>query len=129
MKVHVTVPATTANLGPGFDALGLALNLWNEADFVCSDDSNIVVTIEGEGKEKLKAINSRLAELSQIFGDNLLNETNSFELHLENDVDVAQDIGKHLFGGAEKDKQGPGQKGTDDGKEEGEPQNDQGPRR
>lgn len=29
--IHVRVPATTANLGPGFDALGLALDLWNEA--------------------------------------------------------------------------------------------------
>lgn len=38
-QVHVKVPATTANLGPGFDCLGLALDLWNEATF----------TIEGEG--------------------------------------------------------------------------------
>ena len=53
MKIHVHVPATTANLGPGFDALGLALNLWNEADFVCTDDSNIKVTVSGEGEGTL----------------------------------------------------------------------------
>ena len=29
----VRAPASTSNLGPGFDAFGLALNLWNEADF------------------------------------------------------------------------------------------------
>jgi homoserine kinase len=29
MKVVVHVPATTANLGPGFDCLGLALQIWN----------------------------------------------------------------------------------------------------
>ena len=29
MKLSVTVPATTANLGPGFDCLGLALDWWN----------------------------------------------------------------------------------------------------
>ncbi len=29
MKLRVRVPATTANLGPGFDCLGLALDLWN----------------------------------------------------------------------------------------------------
>ncbi|HLF71787.1 MAG TPA: homoserine kinase [Dehalococcoidia bacterium] len=28
MKISVRVPATTANLGPGFDCLGLALDLW-----------------------------------------------------------------------------------------------------
>ncbi len=29
MKISVRVPATTANLGPGFDCLGLALQVWN----------------------------------------------------------------------------------------------------
>ena len=53
MKIHVHVPATTANLGPGFDALGLALNLWNEATFACTKDSEIKVTVKGEGKDKL----------------------------------------------------------------------------
>ena len=28
--IKVTTPATTANIGPGFDALGLALKLYNE---------------------------------------------------------------------------------------------------
>ena len=27
--IKVTVPATSANLGPGFDSLGIALNLYN----------------------------------------------------------------------------------------------------
>jgi homoserine kinase len=31
--VRVTVPATTANIGPGFDTLGLALNLYNKYTF------------------------------------------------------------------------------------------------
>ncbi len=53
MKTHVKVPATTANLGPGFDALGLALNLWNEAEFACTGDSRISVTVKGEGEETL----------------------------------------------------------------------------
>jgi homoserine kinase len=30
MNITIKVPATSANLGPGFDALGLALDLWNE---------------------------------------------------------------------------------------------------
>jgi len=48
----VRVPATTANLGPGFDCLGLALDLWNEARFSLSDDG-IVVNVKGEGAETL----------------------------------------------------------------------------
>ena len=34
--VRVRVPATSANLGPGFDALGLALSLYDDVDaWVC----------------------------------------------------------------------------------------------
>ncbi len=32
-KLRVTVPSTTANLGPGFDCLGAALDLYNEFIF------------------------------------------------------------------------------------------------
>jgi len=52
--VRVRVPATTANLGPGFDALGLALDLWNEADFTRRADGRLVVTVTGEGAGILK---------------------------------------------------------------------------
>jgi homoserine kinase len=30
MRFSVRAPATVANLGPGFDCLALALDLWNE---------------------------------------------------------------------------------------------------
>ena len=55
MKIHVNVPATTANLGPGFDALGLALDLWNEATFESNrpGETGFRVTIEGEGADTL----------------------------------------------------------------------------
>jgi homoserine kinase len=53
MKILVKVPATTANLGPGFDALGLALDLWNEAEFIATQDKQIIVTVKGEGAGSL----------------------------------------------------------------------------
>ena len=48
----VRVPATTANLGPGFDCLGLALNLWNDVRFTLEGDG-VVVAVRGEGSEVL----------------------------------------------------------------------------
>ncbi len=51
MRVHVSVPATSANLGPGFDALGLALALHNEV--IAEDADRVSVTIEGEGAADL----------------------------------------------------------------------------
>ena len=32
MKIHVRAPATTANIGPGFDCVAAALDLWNELE-------------------------------------------------------------------------------------------------
>ena len=49
--VHVRVPATSANLGPGFDALGLALALYNEVEARESD--GITVDVHGEGAGRL----------------------------------------------------------------------------
>jgi homoserine kinase len=48
--VRVRVPATSANLGPGFDALGLALSLYDDVDaWVC--ESGLSIEISGEGAD------------------------------------------------------------------------------
>lgn len=53
-KVRARVPATTSNLGPGFDCLGLALGLYNELTLELHDETgNPLVQIEGEGRESL----------------------------------------------------------------------------
>jgi len=51
MKIIIKVPATSANLGPGFDALGLALDLWNETTLTPAKDFS--VRVKGEGAERL----------------------------------------------------------------------------
>ena len=50
-SVHVTVPATTANIGPGFDCLGAALTLHNCFRFTVLDDSPGIVEIRVTGQE------------------------------------------------------------------------------
>ncbi len=52
-KVVVRVPATTANLGPGFDCLGMALALYNTVT-VHATTGGLSVRIEGEGAEDLR---------------------------------------------------------------------------
>lgn len=51
MRLTARVPATSANLGPGFDCFGLALDLWNEVTF--DTDAEPGVTWEGEGATEL----------------------------------------------------------------------------
>ena len=53
MRVRVRVPATSANLGPGFDALGLALALHNEV--IGEEADEVAVAVEGEGAARLDA--------------------------------------------------------------------------
>jgi homoserine kinase len=52
-SVTVHVPATTANLGPGFDTLGLALDLWNGTEFIQMDNGKLTLSISGEGEKTL----------------------------------------------------------------------------
>ncbi|MFG1942336.1 homoserine kinase [Nonomuraea sp. NPDC048826] len=47
--VEVRVPATSANLGPGFDTLGLALTLYDDVEATVTDEPGVTVEIEGEG--------------------------------------------------------------------------------
>lgn len=51
-RVTVRVPATTANLGPGFDCLGLALGLYNEVILAAAPDG-LAASVEGEGANEL----------------------------------------------------------------------------
>jgi homoserine kinase len=48
VRVWVRVPASTANLGPGFDALGLALALYDEVE-VALAPSGLRIEVLGEG--------------------------------------------------------------------------------
>jgi homoserine kinase len=50
MRVQVRVPASSANLGPGFDALGLALALYNDVTLEESDRVSLTITGEGAGR-------------------------------------------------------------------------------
>ncbi len=51
--VRVRVPATSANLGPGFDALGLALGLYDYVTARVALDESITVRVTGEGAGEL----------------------------------------------------------------------------
>jgi len=48
-RVTVKVPATSANLGPGFDTLGMALSFYDELEVQVSADTKVFVEGNGEG--------------------------------------------------------------------------------
>jgi homoserine kinase len=57
--IRAFAPASTANLGPGFDSAGAALELWNELEV--EDAEKLVVEISGEGAGELPLEASHLA--------------------------------------------------------------------
>ena len=48
--VRVVVPASSANLGPGFDSIGLALSVYDELIAMATDDEGLLVEVVGEGE-------------------------------------------------------------------------------
>lgn len=54
-RVRVRVPATSANLGPGFDALGLALALYDDVEVRALGSAEVVVDVVGESAEEVPA--------------------------------------------------------------------------
>jgi homoserine kinase len=60
MHVTVTVPATSANLGPGFDCLGLALSLHHTVTFTTTSSPGIAISASGEDAHKIPTDDSNL---------------------------------------------------------------------
>jgi homoserine kinase len=60
VKVRVRVPATSANLGPGFDTLGIALSFYDELEVEATKPGTISVHVEGEGAGQVPTDESHL---------------------------------------------------------------------
>ncbi|MEH2270435.1 MAG: homoserine kinase [Nostoc sp.] len=58
--ITVTVPATTANLGPGFDCIGAALKLYNEFKFTRLEEGGLTIDVTGTEAERVQTDDSNL---------------------------------------------------------------------
>ncbi len=93
--IRVVAPATTANLGPGFDCLGLALDLWNQLDVLPGDPgAGAVVEIGGEGAGELSTGRDNLVYRSMAF---LFQEADreipQVRLHCQNQIPLERGLG------------------------------------
>ena len=55
--MNIRVPATSANLGPGFDTLGIAISLYNNVKVKPSKIFSVSIRGEGQYNKKLKGNN------------------------------------------------------------------------
>lgn len=59
-RVTLGVPASSANLGPGFDCVGLALGVWDEATVTVTEEPGLVIDVTGAGAESVPRNESHL---------------------------------------------------------------------
>jgi homoserine kinase len=72
--VRVTIPASTANLGPGFDALGMAFQLYSVVEMKISDQTTIELIgkeLQGTPTDKSNLLYQVAAELFQEAGQSV----------------------------------------------------------
>jgi homoserine kinase len=92
--VKVRVPATAANLGPGFDCLGMTLDIWNEVKFTLSGDS-LEIQIHGEGENQLPRDKSNL--IYYVLSETLLSHSKiipkGLKIYCDNNIPVSSGLG------------------------------------
>ncbi len=92
-KVVVKAPATTANLGPGFDTLGLALNMYNtvELEETCS---GLAIECSGEGSDALPKDESNIIykAIDQVFRQ-VGYSPRGLHIKLHNEIPLARGLG------------------------------------
>ncbi|MGN9838518.1 homoserine kinase [Nonomuraea sp. H19] len=93
--VDIRVPATSANLGPGFDALGLALSLYDEVRATLTDERGVRVTVEGEGEGEVDLGEGHLVirTMRETFDRMGVPQPEGINLHCRNRIPHARGLG------------------------------------
>ena len=90
-SVEVKVPATAANLGPGFDCLGVALDLWATVRLTSGHPQ---ITIEGEGAEELpKGPDNLVSRAISRFFQETSEATPDLNLYCRNSIPLGRGLG------------------------------------
>lgn len=93
-KVTVSVPATSANLGPGFDCLGLALDLRHDVTFTVRDTAGLRITAEGEDAEKIPLTEDNLVfQAADIIFRHLDWQPTGLHIHQQNKIPIGSGLG------------------------------------
>lgn len=92
MNITIRVPATSANLGPGFDSLGLALDLWNETLITLAIE--YTVQVNGEGAERLsQGENNLIIQAAQKLADCVGRRLPPFHVDCTNHIPLSSGLG------------------------------------
>jgi len=90
--MFISVPATSANLGPGFDALGLAVDLRNEIIITPSKFLGISTNGEGSDNPKIKKNTLFLSIFNETYG-RLTQREDNFRFEFHNRIPISRGLG------------------------------------
>ncbi len=93
-RITIRVPASTANLGSGFDVLGLALGLYNTIEMETTS-RGVEVTVEGEGAERLQGEGKRslVVRAAEAAFAHLGVTPPGLKVHLRNEIPLKRGLG------------------------------------
>lgn len=90
--MKIKIPATSANLGPGFDCLGLAIALYNDVSIKSSTYYSVSIKGEGEQNVKLKKNNIFVSIFYDIYQE-LTGRKDPFRFEFENKIPFSRGLG------------------------------------
>jgi len=90
--LRVSVPATSANLGPGFDTLGLAIRLKNQVIIRPSKFHSVSLKGEGSNNPMLKDNNMFIAIFNDFY-HNLSSKKRTFRFEFINEIPLSRGLG------------------------------------
>jgi len=91
-RAAVTVPATSANLGPGFDAFGLALDLTNRFEAALAPQWTVEVVGQGAGTLLTDAGNRVAQAMQRVFSE-VGQDSLAAEVRCENEIPTGRGLG------------------------------------
>lgn len=93
-RIAIRVPASTANLGSGFDVLGLALGLYNTIEMETTS-RGVELTVEGEGAERLQGEGKRslVVRAAEAAFAHLGVTPPGLKVHLRNEIPLKRGLG------------------------------------
>ena len=90
--MQILVPATSANRGPGFDALGLALELHNKVEIMRANFASVSILGEGKDNALLKKNNIFLSIFNEIYLK-LTGKKDTFRMIFTNQIPFSRGLG------------------------------------
>ncbi|HTY10425.1 MAG TPA: homoserine kinase [Bacteroidota bacterium] len=98
--MNIKIPASTSNIGPGFDTLGLALNryLYLSVEKGNGEGAPLSISVEGNGKEHIATDESNLVyqgmiALAKCAGSSHEKSLRGIRLHIKNEIPASGGLG------------------------------------